>query len=152
MNNNTTLTWGVKQSFVAYVESLEDGLIELVAPATRSDDEFVFTLDPDASDFDPETQSGSLQFSGSVIFTGYFGTMRVEINNPLLRIADGRGELFVQIPSMFTGERLDSLVSLQIINAESELRATTRLTSPGRMILGQQYQVGQELSDVTVRW
>lgn len=152
MNTNTTLVWGIKPSFVQYVESLEDGQVELIEPATRNDDGFIFPLNIEASDFDSETQTGSLQFSGSVIFTGYFGTMRVEVRNPLLRIADGRGELFVHTPSMFTDERLDSLVSVQITSTEQGLHATTRLTSPGRMILGQQYQVGQELSELAVRW
>lgn len=152
MTSETTLIWGIKKSLLEYVEGLEDGTVEVTAPATRTGGEFTFTLDEEASDFDPATRRGILQFRGSVVLTGYWGTMRVELTDPQLSVGEIATDLLVKTSSMFTGERFDPIASVAVTTFEPELLGTTRLTSAGRLLLGEQYQVGQELSDLRVTW
>lgn len=144
------LIWGVKESLLDYVEGLEDGRVELTPPASRNGKEFSFTLDAEASDFNPETRIGILQFRGSVLLTGHWESMRVQIKDPQLRIGEIATDLLVHTSSMFTGDRFEPIASVAVSAFEPNLIGTTRLTSTGRMLLGEQYQVGQELSELKV--
>lgn len=152
LTTNTTLTWGIKDSLVEYVEGLEDGAVEATAPAQRIEGGFSFQLDPDASSFDAEARIGILQFRGAVVLTGYWGTMRIELNDPQLRFAETATDLLVRTSSMFTGERFDPIVTVAVNQEGPDLLGETRLTSAGRLLLGEQYQVGQELSPLRVTW
>lgn len=152
MGSAVTLHWGIKESLLAYVEGLEDGSVETVGPVIRQGNEFVFPLDQDASDFDPATRLGTLQFQGSVTLSGYWGSMRIQLTDPQLKMTDINTDLLVRVSSMFTGERFEPIAAVAVTQFEPELTGTTRLTSAGRMLLGEQYHVGQELDPLRVNW
>lgn len=152
MNSSPTLIWGIKQSLVEYVESLEDGVIDVTEPAVRDALEFHFAFDPTASSYDEETRTGTLQFRGSVVMTGYWGAMRVEVNDPKLELHDASGKLSVRTSSVFSGERFDVIAFLDVAAHQPELTASVKLTPAGPNVFGPQYQVGQEMSELRVTW
>lgn len=152
MTEHATLTWGIKQSLLEYVESLEDGVIEATAPATREDAQFSFSLNAAASDFNAATNEGMLQFSGSVIMTGYWGSMRIEIHDPRLRLSGTSGDLLVRVKNVIGADRLEQFALITVTATQPELKAEVTLAPAGRMMLGQQYSVGQSLDELTVKW
>lgn len=151
MLNVSSLTWGIKTSLLGYVESLEDGEITVSAPAARDGMLFTFALDEAASDFDAKTQTGVLQFSGSVVLSGYGGQMRIELTDPRVTLRNGTGFLAIRLQSMFTGERFEPIAAVSLSAAEPALVLDAKLTGEGCSIFGPQYQAGQELSPITIR-
>ena len=148
----TTLTWGIKESLIAYIERLEDGVFETIAGASRTGNEFQFPLDAAASQFDTETQQGVLQFRGSVIITGHWGGMRVEINDPRITLAGDTGELSTLIKSVFGDNSYITFGTLNVTSPAPQLTAAVSLAPGGQSLMGQQYSVGQELSPLSISW
>ncbi len=148
----TTLTWAVKESLVRYVSGLEDGEIQTTSPAERFGNVFQFQLDEEASDFSETNNSGTLQFRGSLILTGHWGSMRVELTDPKLVTDGGALEVQTRTINPISGDRFETIARGTLVSdsdsAESLGKVT--LTAAGRMIFGEQYQVGQELSDLYI--
>lgn len=79
------LRWGVKESFRNYVGgSIAHGTIEVAAPATTDEAEFVFPQT--AHDWDPDTSLGGAAYAGLVQFTGHDGALDLTIANPEVEI------------------------------------------------------------------
>jgi hypothetical protein len=153
VSGTPTLSWGIKESLLAYIERLDDGAIDITAGASREGNEFHFTFDESSSDFNEEAGEGVLQFRGSVVLTGHWGAMRVEIHDPRLTIAGGgAGDIEIRTNSVLSGERFETFATLTVTSSGPALEATTSLAAPGQLILGQQYSVGQELSQLRVSW
>lgn len=150
MQYPTKLSWGIKESLLKYIESLDDGEIIMTVPAARDGDAFLFAVDTDASEFDPASANGTLQFVGEVMLTGYHGAMKIQIRNPRLTLKDGQGVLTVSVSSVFTGDRLEPIAAVTVTETEPSLVCTTVLTRHGQALFGPQYQPGQELSPLTV--
>jgi hypothetical protein len=150
MSEETTLRWGIKQSLVAYIEKLDDGATELTGPVTRSDDEFIFTSDDATSHFDIETGLGTLQFEGTVTFTGHWGGMRIAIENPRLTVTATGAELATRVTSVFGPDAFHPFAHVDLVRAHHELVGMVTLLPGGVQLMGPQYQVGQELSPLTV--
>lgn len=140
----THLNWGIKTSLLAYVATLEDGKVELTAPAVKTDSGFNFTYDASASSPD------QMQFRGGVLITGYWGSMRIPINDPQLRINATKVELAIRIDS-FTGTTKYEVIAQGDFD-ESANTCALNLTYAGQMILGQQYQVGQPIDSATIHF
>lgn len=150
MTENAILTWGIKESLIAYIERIEDGVIETTGGASRIGNEFQFTVDGAASDFSSENNSGSLQFRGSVVFTGHWGGMRIEIHDPLIVLVGSTGELLTTAKSVFGPDQVDVFATLIPSIDASHVTATAQLATAGRALMGQQYEVGQELSPLQI--
>jgi len=150
MGAETTLRWGIKQSLVAYIEKLEDGATELSGPVTRSDDEFIFACDDANAHFNFETGLGTLQFEGTVTFTGHWGGMRIAIENPRLTVAAAGAELAIRVSSVFGPEAFHPFARVNLVRANDELVGTVSLLAGGVQLMGPQYHEGQELSPLTV--
>lgn len=148
MEHPKVLNWGIKESLLKYIESLDDGEVTLVAPASRSGDIFSFIIDEKASSFDSASGKGLLQFSGEVNLSGYYGAMKINVRDPQVFIKDGSGVLLVIVESVFTGKRFDPIATLTRTTEGSEMVFTTALTPEGQMFLGPQYHPGQELSSL----
>lgn len=148
MTTLTTLTWGIKESLLGYVESLEDGEVTLDGGATRVGSIFRFPITE--SDFDAATGDGTLQCSGTVTLSGYHGQMKITIQDPRVTIQEGRGTLAIRVQSMFTGESFVPIAALTVTNLTPELVTSAALTAQGQPFFGPQYQPGQELSPVTL--
>lgn len=82
------LNWGVKESFRSYISgSIANG------EWTTSDDmryetpEFVW--DQSTGAYDPSLDSGSIEFTGAVHFTGHEGAMQLDLANPVIEFEGG---------------------------------------------------------------
>ena len=147
-----TLTWGIKESLIAYIERLEDGSFDTSEGAARVGNEFSFTFDSQASNFDEASRNGVLQFRGSVIISGHWGAMRVEILDPRISLEGDLGELAILTKSVFSGESFAPFASLAVTAQTPHLTAAVSLAPAGQALMGQQYTVGQELSPISISW
>lgn len=159
----TSLVWGVKASLVSYVRGLADGEIAIKAPAEfvlrepgsgRDGTEgFAFAVDPDGSCYDFATETGQLRFRGAVTFSGHFNTMRVELCDPRLDLQDGTGTLSVRTNGLIGTPRWDAIATATTRPNPNRTQAISfglALTAAGRLLLGQQYPVGQALDPASV--
>lgn len=152
MSVTPVLRWGIKESLLAYIDRIEDGVIETSSGAGFSDGIFSFAFDEATSTYNSSQGQGMLQFRGSVVITGHWGAMRVEIHDPQLQIDGTTGVLSTRTNSPISAERFEEFATLSKVTSPPALTATTNLAAAGRMMLGQQYAVGQELDLLTVVW
>jgi hypothetical protein len=144
------LQWSVKDSLIAYISGLEDGTVEALAPATRTDSSFSFPLNEVASDFNPETHTGVLQFQGTAHFTGHWGMMNITVKDPRIELTSGHGVLSIAQGGILSPEVHVPFVNLNVVPGSHPLMLTAALTAEGRGVMGEQYSVGQELSTLTL--
>ena len=158
------LVWGVKTSLVNYVRRLEDGEVAIQPPAKvvppvagsseGEGERFAFAPEPQGSHFDPATCTGHLRFQGSVVFSGHFNTLRVALADPRLDLTEGQGTLSVRTSGAIGTPRWDAIATAKVRSTSSPaqpgLAVDLFLTSAGRLLLGQQYPVGQALAPATV--
>jgi len=147
----SSLTWGIKESLLRYIESLDDGDISVVMPASRAGDEFTFPLGETETDFDRASETGTLQFLGAVALTAYAGELAIRLSDPRLELAEGKGFLKVRQQSFFSDEPFLTLGSVTPLEAEGCLSFAFTLGAGGQSVFGPQYSVGQKLSPITVR-
>jgi hypothetical protein len=158
MTAYTSLTWGIKESLLRYIESIDDGQISTVPPAKRHGDAFTFTLGETDTAFDDEAQTGTLQFLGAVALTAYAGELAIRVSDPRIELSEGRGFLKVRQQSFFTNEPFLSLGTVAVLDSRREsgsdgdthITLSFTLGPGGQSIFGPQYAVGQELSQITV--
>ncbi|MCU1480403.1 MAG: hypothetical protein JWQ19_1189 [Subtercola sp.] len=83
------LHWAIKSSFVAYVRGMPDGRVVLGGGAREEGGVFVF---PQAGDGENRAAEAtpSETFTGTVLFEGHDGLMRVEFRDPAIVEVDGR--------------------------------------------------------------
>ena len=144
------LHWSVKDSLIAYISGLEDGTVEALEPATRTESGFTFVLNEVASDFNADNHTGVLQFLGTAHFTGHWGMMNITIKDPRVELTSGHGTLSIAQGGILSPEVHVPFVNLNVIPGSHPLMLTAALTAEGRGVMGEQYSVGQKLSTVTL--
>lgn len=138
----TTLRWGVKQSFRAYVEAM-GGAISADAGAARADDGgFVFAAAED-SDLvaDDGGLSGTGRFRGRVAFSAHGGMLSVTLVDPWVEAAADGWVLSIAE----TATRRTAIAKLGVLEGGA-MGAVTTLD--GMMILGDHYPPGTALDEV----
>ncbi|MGP3535568.1 HtaA domain-containing protein [Microbacterium sp. RD1] len=130
----SALVWGVKQSLLAYVRSMEDGVVATDGGATASPAGFVFPGD-------------GLEFAGSVTLTGHGGMMRVTLADPRLVEADGRWVLEIADPDD-PGVRLPFALVATFDGVDG---TGVTLTADGADLFFGPYGAGTALDDLSVR-
>jgi hypothetical protein len=143
------LTWGIKQSLREYITSLPDGSVEVAPPATDHDGSYSFVAE-NTDSFSREEMSGTLEFSGVVTLSGYGGAMRIEINNPRINLTNGQGLLSLTRGGVIGPATWIPLVELKATMSGDTIICQTALVAPGRSIVGEQYQDGQEFDSLTI--
>lgn len=94
---SATLDWGFKESFRAYIDgSIANGEWTVADGATYSTPSFGFAgID---GRVDPRDPNGSVDYAGSVRFTGHGGILDVTIANPVLVLrGDGTGLILLDV-------------------------------------------------------
>jgi len=138
-----TLTWGLKQSFRAYVEAA-GGVIEPGAGAGRTPDgTFVFAGVPDAGlELDADGKPHGLgKYAGEVRFDAHGGMLAVLLADPWLEIGPSTASLTVA-ESAARDRRVElALLDLAAATAgdEGEIVIPTKLAKDGWRILGDHY-------------
>lgn len=143
------LTWGIKQSLREYITSLPDGSVEVTPPAAEENGSFSFVAE-NTDSFSREEMTGTLDFSGVVTLSGYGGAMRIEINNPKIHLTNGQGLLSLTRGGVIGPATWIPLVELSATQTEDTIVCKTTLVAPGRSIVGEQYQDGQEFDALTI--
>jgi hypothetical protein len=143
----TVLHWSIKTTFVDYVNRLPDGRCDLEGGVTQAEDGLAF---PAAA---TEGGHGHEQFSGTVVFTGHHGLLRISIADPCIE-HDGRaGRLTIADPD-WPGRRMQ-LASFERTPADGHDAAWTgsrvELTSDGADLFYLAYAAGDGLDDFVVR-
>lgn len=103
------LNWGVKKSFRDYVVgNIAHGQITVSDGATKNaDGTFAFTVD--SGTWDPKAKKVSVDYEGTVRFTGHNGDLSLTITDPELDATGNKGVLTADVTSkdMATGETKD---------------------------------------------
>lgn len=144
------LRWGVKESLLRYIQSLSDGEISLVEPALWDGALLSFPLDRVHDNFDEDSLSGEIHFSGQALLSGHWGAMRIEFVRPEIHLVDGVGELRLAQLGLFDQRSSFPMVNLQSQGPDAPWTFDATLTAEGRLVLGEQYEVGELLSPVFV--
>jgi hypothetical protein len=93
---DATLTWGFKESFRAYIDGdIANGEWTTAGGATYETP--VFTWSGGTGRYDPATGSGSVQFTGSVRFTGHDGLLDTTIADPVVTLSGDTGTLILDV-------------------------------------------------------
>ncbi|MFH5823395.1 HtaA domain-containing protein [Georgenia sp. AZ-5] len=144
------LSWTIKDSLVSYVEALDDGMVEALAPASRSAAGFWFPLAGEAAG--SEVGSMSVELLGTVRLTGHWGALDVELRDPRVELDGRRGTLLIRDRASRDPQKMVPFAELAVGRHEcaddgsSHVEATASLTGHGRLLLGGQYRVGEPLS------
>lgn len=133
------LEWPIRTSFVAYVEALPDGRVEVEGGASRTaDGGFVF----------PAIQGEELAFAGSVRFHGHAGVLDVTIADPRV---EAHGESADVTVALVSGRiRFATVGALARIDAGVVSATEVAATDDGAYVLGGIYQPGAPLDSFTV--
>jgi hypothetical protein len=141
------ILWPIKTSLTTYIESLDDGKVEVTEPAAKHPGGFWFPLRKAEAKTDPD---GSMQFAGSVRLTGHWGMLDVEFRDPRLDFDDDGAVLLIRERG---GINQDRFVAIARLTRQPETSATAVafsavLTGGGAFLLGGQYPAGTALSPV----
>jgi len=156
-----TLTWGVKESFRAYISgSIANGSWETSAGADYTTPEFVWANG--TGSFDPESGTGSVSFTGTVHFTGHDGVLDLTLANPTIefegggsaallldaRSTDMEGEVAVDTMQEWVGEVAVGDEPSVTDGAIELAGLSTTLTNSGATAFAGFYEAGVELDPV----
>lgn len=159
----STLTWGVKESFRAYISgSIANGAWETSDGAAYETPEFVWTNG--TGTFDPTAGTGSVSFPGTVHFTGHDGVLDLTLANPTVefeggssaallldaRSTDMEGEVAVDTAQEWVGEIAldgDLVPSDGVLDLADQ---PTTLTNSGAAAFAGFYEAGVDLDPLSV--
>jgi hypothetical protein len=158
--SDATLSWGFKESFRAYI----DGSIANGEWSTDGDVAYEtpeFTWSGGVGGYDVRTGEGSVEFDGSVRFTGHDGVLDTTIADPVVRFDDGFAELLLDVsgPTM-EGDQVEvrdaefaKLVPPDFVAGHAggyvRLEATSTLTEDGAVAFPN-YAPGETFDPVTL--
>jgi hypothetical protein len=155
---DATLTWGFKESFRAYIDGdIANGEWTTSDGAAYETPEFIWS--GGTGRYNSDTGSGSVQFSGSVRFTGHDGLLDTTISNPVVTLSGDTGTLILDVagPSM-DGDQVDAqdvpFVELRDLEISGEdalvtVDAGTVMTSDGEAAFPD-YQAGTDFDPVAL--
>lgn len=141
MNAAVELEWGVRGSFLAYVDRLPDGSARADTGAVREGSVFLFPGE--------RLSTQEYVFSGSVHFFGYAGVLNVSFDDIRVSLADDFGEVSATVDGARV--RLAELADPEDIGSETITCKTVTFTDDGTAVLGGVYPPGAHADPVTIR-
>lgn len=160
-----SLTWGVKESFRNYIRGIAHGDIEVAGGATENGDgTFAFPVASGA--YEPETKATSVQFAGSVHFSGHGGSLDFTLSDLRIEITPEETSLYADASSrpLSGGEPVggeDQLIAtLDVANVEPEVAEGTttwagvpsKLAAAAVPLFAGEYTIGTVLDPLTLRY
>ncbi|MFD1859268.1 hypothetical protein EHW97_02270 [Aeromicrobium camelliae] len=158
-----SLSWGVKESFRAYISgTIANGGWEVSDGASYETP--TFTWSPATGSIDPETGAGSVSFTGSVRFTGHDGILDMTLANPTVEFSeDGHATLLLDtrgtdtsgnVAVDVTQESVADLGTIGPVDVASGSAAFTdvpvALSATGAPAFADFYQPGEALDPLTL--
>lgn len=147
----TTLNWGVKQSFRAYVEGAGGKFETSDGAQTAADGGFLFTAGPDSTLAVDEggKLTGRGTFTGIVHFEAHGGMLKVWMVDPILEITDAGAVLTVADHPTRTYRLEAAKLDLGAVTTEpGEITLPAALLMFGSQWLGGNYPAGTALDPV----
>jgi Htaa protein len=142
----TRLTWGIKQSFRAYVRS-SGGAVGVAAPAEPVDDVFAF---PRAET--DQSPADEVRFGGGVRFDAHGGMLSVALLEPWLVLGPSGGEVTVvdtdYLPDLSRRLTIARLVGEPSVDEAGRVAMGAALTAQGSRLLGDVYPAQTVLDPV----
>ena len=133
------LEWGIRPSFVQYVETLPDGVVALGDDVQRRDGAFVLR---------GRAQGPLAEFTGAIRFSGHLGVLDVTLDGLSVRGIGGRAAVWTSVG----GEPVQLAVLGDVRETDGSLRADeVTLTADGAALLGGVYHAGAALAPLTIR-
>ncbi|MDQ1205395.1 HtaA domain-containing protein [Microbacterium sp. SORGH_AS_0862] len=155
-----TLTWGVKQSFRSYITGpIAKGSISLDRVAQNSEGLFIWSNG--VGEYDVADAAGSVDYPGSVHFTGHDGQLDMLLANPRVEVKDAEsGVLYLDVTSRaldgtVTSETAVPFASLVLSapvtteEAATWVNSAATLTEQGAASFAGFYAAGTVLDPVT---
>ena len=150
---NVGLTWGVRSSFVSYVEGgIANGSISTSNGAARSGSTFTWGTGSGSLD---DAGAGTVSFPGAVHFTGHDGTLDLRISDLQVKTAGGNsGTLvaFVKSQDMEGNVVSNGTVTLANLSFSSLSAdggtASVSLTAEGAKAFSGFYSAGEAMDDL----
>ena len=148
------LLWPIKASLMSYIESLDDGVVEVVGPASGRDEGFWFPQEDASGTPGP---GFVVAYSGSVRLGGHWGMMQLEFTDPRVEFGDD-GAAVLLIRESGRTDRFTSLADLTIEDVAHPEGGSTVFTlsaavsGAGVFLLGSQYPAGTALAPVRIEW
>lgn len=146
------LYWSVKQSFVTYLQSMADGNCSISGGAdVDSSGVFLF---PTANPVGLSQDAWTLEFEGTVRFSGHFGALAIAVERPVIRMTPSGGIL-----SISTGTPDDRQIHVATLPPAMPTRVgemllwarlKPSLTGEGSELFGRAYPPGMELDALTI--
>jgi hypothetical protein len=146
----TGMLWPIKTSLTAYIESLDDGQIDVTDPAERRPEGFWFPPRDGSAKAEP---GRSMEFAGSVRMSGHWGMLDVEFRDPRLDFDDAGAVLLIRERGGIGQDRFVAIARLTPRPATSATPAdfAAALTGEGAFLLGGQYPAGTALSPLRLQ-
>lgn len=146
-----SLNWGIYDEFRSYVEGpIADGAIK-TSGVKKVDGNFQFPLHDAAYNF--KKDSGTIDFSGSVTFTGHGGDLDITFANPQIDVNGSKGTLIVDVTDN-TNDGKTSTVNFADLSlgsapkkgdSASWSQIKTTLTKSGSAAMQDSYNPGQTI-------
>lgn len=136
----SALIWPIKKSFTSYVEQLSDGRIDVGEGAERVDDGFVF----------PAADGHGDRFGGSVVCSGHFGMLLVEIRGVEVLQSGNGAVLTIDDEDIPEGRRTLLALNDATVDAGGRTYRLPQLTEEGAEIFFDTYRAGTLFDPVRV--
>lgn len=151
-----SMAWGVKTSFTTYVRGgIAKGGWDLAGGATWNGAAFNFPVSHGT--YSSKTASGTINYAGSIHFTGHHGVLDVHMSNPTLKINGNKAQLWMTVDSSdMSGNKKNfgrihfaNVGISAVVSADGKsMRITTgsvTLTSVGAQAFAGFYSAGQAM-------
>ena len=148
------MLWPIKASLLTYIESLDDGAVDVTEPASRRDEGFWFPRV--GADDAPGRPGVALAFSGAVRLTGHWGMMQLEFRDPEVQF--GEVGALLRLRESGRPDRFTSVADLRLVDSvdgddgSSVTTLDATLTGEGTFLFGGQYPAGTPLGPVRIEW
>lgn len=139
--STATLVWPLRNSFVAYIEALPDGIVQACSGARRRGRDFIFPGRRKAG--------GAFGFDGELHFAGHHGTLDITLESLEVQ-PDGENATLWTVVSGFRMP-MATMTGVQASGAVLLRSDAVKLTDDGAHVLGGVYAPGADLEPLTIR-
>ena len=153
------MNWGLRTSFTTYIRGIAHGNWDLSGGVNWSGGQFHF---PVASGmYNSTTRKGTINYSGTIHFTGHGGVLDMTVGNPTLVINGRSAQLYLSLTSSdMSGKRMNhgrvhfanvDLSGISVNGGKLNLNGSTVvLTAAGSKAFAGFYQPGEKLDAMSV--
>lgn len=111
-----TLSWDIRESFLKYLTGFAHGSVNVEGMEKTAAGGFKYTQASGV--YNPETQTGQINFAGTAEFTGHNGHLKSTIKNMRLVVVNGKGTLVADVDALTRDGKSVSKTGLAIAEVD----------------------------------